>query len=58
MPGDAQFAPQIEEVVLHLDETARDRRRQIGYAQDYADRAIGLIDGAIGLDAQVFLGNA
>ena len=58
MSGNAQFAAQIEKVVLHFGQTAGDRRRQRGHAQDHADGAIGLIDGTVGLDAQVFLGHA
>src|SRR5450631_1420037 len=58
MPGDAQLSPQIEQVVLHFGETACDRRRQRGHAQDHADRAVGLIDGAVGFNPQVFLRHA
>ena len=56
MPGNAQLAPEIEQIVLHLGEAARDLRRQPGDAQHHADGAVGLIDRAVGFDAQAFLG--
>jgi hypothetical protein len=55
MPGDAQFAAQVEQIVLHLGETAGDRLGQARDAQHHADCAVRLVDRAIGFDPQVLL---
>ena len=53
--GNAQLAAEIEQVVLDLGEATRHFAGQTGHAEDHADRAVGLVDGAIGLDARVIL---
>ena len=54
----AELTAEIEEVVLDIGEAASHFARQTWHAQDDADRAVGLIDGAIGRDACVILGYA
>ena len=56
MSGDAQFSAEIEEVVLNLRETARDRRRQRRLRWTTTPiGAVGLIDGAVGLTRRSLL---
>ena len=52
---DAQLAAQVEQVVLYFREAAGHGFRQAGHRQHHADRAVGLIDGTVGLDAGVVL---
>ncbi len=51
----AQLTTEIEQVVLDLGEATRHFAGQTGHAEDDADRAVGLVDGAIGRDARVIL---
>ena len=50
MPGNAELAPQFEEVVLDLGETVAHRLRHAALCQHHTDGAVRLIDRAIGLD--------
>ena len=56
MAGNAQFTAEIEKIMLHLEKTALHFGRQARYREHHADRAVGLIHGAVGLDSQAFLG--
>ncbi len=55
MTRDAQFAAEVEKVMLHFRKTAGDGARQVADGQYHADGAIDLIDRAVGFDTQTFL---
>jgi hypothetical protein len=57
-PGNGQFAPQVEQIVLNLEQLRRHRLRQAGLRQQHADRTVEFVDGATGLDAWTLLGDA
>ena len=56
--GDAQFATEIEQVVLYAGETFADVSGQVRNGQYHADSAVSFIYRAIRLDASVVLGDA
>ena len=58
MSRDAQFAAQLEQLVLHRGEHAADRFLDNGLGEHGADRAVGFIHGAVGFDASVALWHA
>ena len=55
---DAELAPEIEKIVLNLDEAVHDGLRKARDGEDQADGAIGLGDRAIGLNPGVVFGDA
>jgi len=56
--GDAQFATEIEQVVLYAGETFADVSGKVRNSQNHADRAVSLVYRAVRLDASVVLGDA
>ena len=54
--GNAQFAAQIEHLVLHRDQHLAHRIGNLA-SQDQADRRVGLVHRAVGGDARRVLGN-
>ena len=58
MPGNAQLPAEIEQIVLHLGQAAAHGLRKRRDGEHHADRAVGLIDAAVSLDAQTLLGDA
>ena len=56
--GYAQLATELEQVVLHVDETGAHVVGHHVHGEHDADGAIGLIDSTVGLDARTFLRDA
>jgi hypothetical protein len=56
--GQAEFAAELEEIVLYIGEHIADVVGHGIAGQDDADGAVGFVDRAVGLDAQVVLGDA
>ena len=56
--GDAQFAAEVEQIVLNTGQTFMDIRRQVGYRQYHSDGAVRLVDRTVSLDAGMVLGDA
>src|SRR5688572_23755940 len=53
MARNAQFAAEVEQVVLHVGQALDDVVPEGAGREHQADRAVGLIDGAVRLDAHV-----
>src|SRR5258708_35943363 len=58
VPGDAQLAAEIEQVVLNFGQGSPDFGGQTRVPEYDSYRAIGFIDRAIGFNAQILLGHA
>ena len=53
----AEFAAELEHIVLYLGEHFANVARHGLIGQNHADRAVGLVDSAEGIYAQAILGN-
>ena len=58
VPGNAELAAEVEELVLHRRQELAHARREPGHRQDHANCAVRLVDAAIGLDARIVFGYA
>jgi hypothetical protein len=56
-PGDAKLATEVKKVVLHSRQAFDHGDLYAGYGEDHADRRVRLIDGAIGFDSRMILGD-